>query len=272
MNTQIPIRNRYQWHIISGVAILLILIITIIFSLYTGSYILAMITSFLGFVSTIIIFILVNLKIKKINNKADYAKQQMLDQNEIYEHAYMEQVKLEENLRVTNETLLEQNRRIEALNSMIKAANADLEESVHELIEKQEIIEASEKRYKTLFENIGAGFAHCKLLYKDDEPFDLLFITVNSNLSKMTGIPKFEGRTLKKILPEVTEKYANIFSECFTKISTGQSYSRNIFIPGSNRSITLFCYPSSKDEFILLFEDTTDNLTNKTALLKINKM
>jgi len=86
-------------------------------------------------------------------------------------------------------------------------------------IAKQELKE-SEEKYRSLFENMNAGFAYHEVLLNDDnKPIDYRYIEANSQFEKLTGLKVKDiiGKTVTEILPGIENdpadwigKYGNV--------------------------------------------------------------
>ena len=61
-------------------------------------------------------------------------------------------------------------------------------EDVTKRRQAEEALRESEKRYRSLFENMLNGFAYCKMLFDDGRPQDFIYLEVNSAFEKLTGL------------------------------------------------------------------------------------
>ncbi len=52
----------------------------------------------------------------------------------------------------------------------------------------------SEQRYRSLFENMLEGFAHCQMLFEGDEPRDFIYLDVNAAFATLTGLNDVVGQ------------------------------------------------------------------------------
>ncbi len=69
--------------------------------------------------------------------------------------------------------------------------------------EAEERLQASEERYRTLFDAIGEGVCVIEMLYDDAGiPNDYRFIEVNPAFVKATGLAHAVGRTMRSLLPQ----------------------------------------------------------------------
>jgi PAS domain S-box-containing protein len=66
----------------------------------------------------------------------------------------------------------------------------------------EERLQASEERYRTLFDSIDDGVCVIEMLYDDDgKPFDYRFLEVNAAFVRHTGLEDAAGKTIRSLAP-----------------------------------------------------------------------
>src|ERR1017187_7787282 len=70
----------------------------------------------------------------------------------------------------------------------------------------------SERRYRSLFENMLEGFAYCEMLFDDrGRPIDFVYLDVNRAFGKLTGLANVVGKRFTEVIPggnpELFERY-----------------------------------------------------------------
>ena len=50
-----------------------------------------------------------------------------------------------------------------------------------------------ELQYQDLFKHMTQGFAHCRMVYKDGKPLDLIYLSVNPAFETLTGLMDVTG-------------------------------------------------------------------------------
>ena len=78
-----------------------------------------------------------------------------------------------------------------------------------------DILRASEERYRTLFTSIDEGFSIIQLMFDENgKPADYRFLEINPAFEKLTGITAEEAlgeKTVREIIPNLEEKWFEIY-------------------------------------------------------------
>ena len=73
-------------------------------------------------------------------------------------------------------------------------------------------LQASERRYQTLFESIDEGFGVLEVLFDEqDRPVDYRFQEVNPAFERQSGIVNGQGRTARELVPDLEQKWFDIY-------------------------------------------------------------
>src|SRR5690606_16799449 len=67
----------------------------------------------------------------------------------------------------------------------------------------EEAIRTSEKRYRSLFENMHEGYAYCKMLYEPNLLPDFTYLDVNNSFEQLTGLENVVGKKVSEVLPGI---------------------------------------------------------------------
>ncbi|MGD0878349.1 MAG: PAS domain S-box protein [Anaerolineales bacterium] len=81
----------------------------------------------------------------------------------------------------------------------------------------EEVIKASETRYRSLFENMLNGFAYCRMIFEQDCPQDFVYLEVNRTCETLTGLKDVVGKKASEVIPgiqasdpELLERYGRV--------------------------------------------------------------
>lgn len=137
---------------------------------------------------------------------------------------------------------------------------------ITEIRQAEERLQQSEVKFRTLFENMTAGFALHEMIYDDDgRPRDYRYLEVNPAFERLTGIRAADvvGRTVKEVLP-ATESY---WVETYGQVARSgepqayQNYSQEI-----DRYFDVWVFSPAKDRFAVVFTDMTERVVALRAL------
>lgn len=125
-------------------------------------------------------------------------------------------------------------------------------------------LEASEARFRGLFESMQEGFAlHELILDEAGTPCDYRYLAVNAAFEAMTGIPRerWLGHTVREVLPEVEPKWIEVYGRVAL---TGRSETIEDQVPELGRTYRVVAYAPAPMQFAVLVEDVTE--TRRLAL------
>ena len=71
--------------------------------------------------------------------------------------------------------------------------------------QSENALRKSEKRYRSLFENMLEGYSYCRMLFEHDTPYDFTYIEVNSAFEILTGLKNVIGKKVSEVIPGIRE-------------------------------------------------------------------
>jgi len=135
---------------------------------------------------------------------------------------------------------------------------------------KQELKE-SEEKYRSLFENMNAGFAfHEVIVDGNGKPIDYRYLEVNSQFEKLTGLKVSDmiGKTVTEILPGIENDPADWIGRYGNVGLTGEPLSIEDYSEQLNRWYKVSGYSPKKGFFAVTFSDITDRKRAEKKLIE----
>jgi PAS domain S-box-containing protein len=138
------------------------------------------------------------------------------------------------------------------------------------LTKMNEALHESEESYSSLFENMFDGFAHCKMLYDNGVPYDLIHLKVNRQFTILTGLKDVIGKKISEVIPGIREANPELF-EIFGRVATtGQSEKFETHVEALGIWFSISVYSTQKDHFVAVFQDVTERKRTEQELVMMN--
>ena len=134
-------------------------------------------------------------------------------------------------------------------------------------IHQLDVLPKDEQIYHSLFENMTEGFARCKMLYKNDEPIDFIYLEVNKAFEKLTGLKQVVGKPISEILPNHKNENPSLFNMYERVTQTGISEKIETFVTDLGIWFSISVYSSEKNEFLVIFDNITERKKSQESLL-----
>ncbi|MBK9925122.1 MAG: PAS domain S-box protein [Anaerolineales bacterium] len=131
----------------------------------------------------------------------------------------------------------------------------------------------SEKRYRSLFENMNNGFTRCQMVYdQDGKPVDFIYLEVNNAFKEMTGLQNMIGKRATEVIPGISDTNPELF-EIYSKVSsTGVPRRFESFIPnlGSGIWFEITAYSTETDFFATVLNVITERKKIEDDIRRLN--
>ena len=136
----------------------------------------------------------------------------------------------------------------------------------------EDALKASERKYRTLFENMLEGFAYCRMIYDDEgRPADWVYLDVNAAFGRLTGLKDIVGKRVLEAIPGIRELNPELFETYGRVASTGVPETFEIdFIP-LKMWLKVSVFSPEKGYFVAVFDDISERKRAEDAIQQVNK-
>lgn len=122
----------------------------------------------------------------------------------------------------------------------------------------EEGIRASEKLYRSLFENMLNGFAYCRMLFEDGQPRDFIYLTVNDAFETLTGLKNVVGKKISEVIPGIRRSDPGLF-EIYGRVSmSGKPERVEIYLEALQQWFWISVYSPATGYFVAVFDVITE--------------
>jgi|GEM_PF-4757874 len=134
--------------------------------------------------------------------------------------------------------------------------------------------------YRSLFENLLNGVAHCQMLYRnpsepnctDRDPEDFIFLNVNAAFVTQIGLQDVVGHRVSEIVPDFRSRDPEFFKITERVISTGQPERFELYLTSIHQWISAAVYSPSKEHFVLVFDVVTARKKSDAHIRKLSQV
>ena len=150
----------------------------------------------------------------------------------------------------------------------------DLSVKIEQHRQTEDMLRTSEKRYRSLFENIQSGFAlHEIVLDKKGKPADYIFLEVNKAFELQTGLKKKDiiGKKVTDVLPGIENDPANWIQKYGEVALTGENISFENYAKPLKKWYSVIAYKPREKQFATVFTDITDRKNSELEMQQSRK-
>jgi two-component system, cell cycle sensor histidine kinase and response regulator CckA len=132
-------------------------------------------------------------------------------------------------------------------------------------------LEISE-RYRSLFDNMLNGFAHCEMIFDDDgRPADFVYLDTNPAFETLTGLKNVVGKKVSEIIPGIREADPKLF-EIYGRVArTGRPERFETWVEALKNWFEIAVYSPEQGRFVAIFDVITERKKIMAALRETNE-
>ncbi|MBI2050129.1 MAG: PAS domain-containing protein [Candidatus Staskawiczbacteria bacterium] len=119
--------------------------------------------------------------------------------------------------------------------------------------------------YKSIFDNMFNGLAYCQMIFDaQGRPIDWIYIKVNKNFNKLTGLKRATGKKVTELIPGIITSNPELF-KIYGRVSlTGKSERFETYVGPLSRWFLVSVYSPKKKFFVAVF----DNITKQKRIVR----
>jgi signal transduction histidine kinase len=116
----------------------------------------------------------------------------------------------------------------------------------------------SEERYRHLFDNMLEGFAYCRMIYIDEEPYDFIYLAVNSAFETLTGLKNVAGKKVSQVIPGIQASDPGLLETYGRVARTGKPERFETYVQALQNWFSLSVYCPEEGCFVAVFDVITE--------------
>jgi PAS domain S-box-containing protein len=131
-------------------------------------------------------------------------------------------------------------------------------------------MKSSEKRFRSLFENMLNGFAYCKMLFVEGNPVDFIYIAVNKSFETLTGLIDVEGRKVSEVIPGIRQTDISLIERYGRVSRSGIPETFETFVESLKMWFSISVYSPENEYFVAVFDVITERKKAEEELKQLN--
>lgn len=136
---------------------------------------------------------------------------------------------------------------------------------------ESELVE-SEKKYRTLFENMPEAILLCELVQKPGKDNDFLVLSSNNKLEEFIGVNSFSGKKMSGLMPWFNrDNYGDVLSTFDDIAGNGGFTKLEKYFAELDTWLSLSVYSPKENQFVVLMENITDRKKKESEIRKLSR-
>lgn len=130
----------------------------------------------------------------------------------------------------------------------------------------EDALRESEELFRSLFDSMLNGFAHCRMLFDQGRPVDFVYLKVNSAFETQTGLKNVVGRKVSEVIPGIRESSLDLFETYGRVALTGVPETFETYVQALDMWFSIAAYSPKREYFVAVFDVITDRKRAEAAL------
>jgi PAS domain S-box-containing protein len=127
-------------------------------------------------------------------------------------------------------------------------------------------LEESEEHFRSLFDNMINGYAHCRMLYEQGRPVDFIYLDVNEAFTDLTGLKDVVGKKVSEVIPGIQRSNPQMFEVCGRVASNGIPERFETYVAALDMWCLVSVYSPRRTHFVAVFDVITERKRAEEAL------
>ena len=125
-------------------------------------------------------------------------------------------------------------------------------------------------RYRSLFDGMLNGCAHCRVRFEDGKAIDFEYVAVNPAFERLTGLKDVVGHWVSEVIPRFRDDNPELLEAYGRVAATGTPEWFESYVTVLRIWFSISVYRPAPDEFVSIFENITER-RNAEASLRVSE-
>ncbi|MCZ7662364.1 MAG: PAS domain S-box protein [Thermoleophilia bacterium] len=121
-----------------------------------------------------------------------------------------------------------------------------------------DLLQDGERRYRSLFEHMLEGYAHCRMIFVAGVPRDFVYLDVNNAFERLTGLRDVVGKRVTEVIPGIRESNPELLDIYGRVASTGVPERLETFVEPLAIWLSISVYSPMRGHFVAVFDNITE--------------